>query len=214
MKSIYLDVLIVLNIYVNYFLLRATAKFTHTPLKTIRCIISSVIGSLFSLTILLPAGNFLIPLAIKLGAAVVIVGMAFGVKDKKHTLKLILTEENTMNIFKKNNEKKTTQKLPMTGKVRKGFRAYCAVIAAATLVCGMSVTAFAASDPITVVNNLSDFIFGLIRAIGLILLGFGIVQVGLSLKSHDPSQRANGFLTLAGGIIITFAKEILTLITG
>ena len=124
-----------------------------------------------------------------------------------------------MNIFKKNNEKKTTQKLPMTGKVRKGFRAYCAVIAAATLVCGMSVTAFAASDPITVVNNLSDFIFGLIRAIGLILLGFGIVQVGLSLKSHDlkshdPSQRANGFLTLAGGIIITFAKEILTLITG
>lgn len=119
-----------------------------------------------------------------------------------------------MNIFKKNNEKKTTQKLTMTGKVQKGFRAYCAVIAAATLVCGMSVTAFAASDPITVVNNLSDFIFGLIRAIGLILLGFGIVQVGLSLKSHDPSQRANGFLTLAGGIIITFAKEILTLITG
>ena len=113
-----------------------------------------------------------------------------------------------MNIFKKNNEKKTTQKLPMTGKVQKGFRAYCAVIAAATLVCGMSVTAFAASDPFTVVNNLSDFIFG------LILLGFGIVQVGLSLKSHDPSQRANGFLTLAGGIIITFAKEILTLITG
>lgn len=72
----------------------------------------------------------------------------------------------------------------------------------------------ATNDPITVVNNLSDFIFGLIRAIGLILLGFGIVQVGLSLKSHDPSQRANGFLTLAGGIIITFAKEILTLITG
>ena len=55
---------------------------------------------------------------------------------------------------------------------------------------------------------------GAVQAIGLILLGFGIVQVGLSLKSHDPSQRANGFLTLAGGVIITFAKEILTLITG
>jgi len=71
-----------------------------------------------------------------------------------------------------------------------------------------------ANDPVNVVNNLSDFIFGLIRAIGLIMLGFGIVQVGMSLKSHDPSQRANGFLTLAGGIIITFTKEILTLITG
>lgn len=63
-----------------------------------------------------------------------------------------------------------------------------------------------------VINNLSTFIFSLIRAIGLILLGFGVVQVGLSLKSHDPSQRANGFLTLAGGVIITFAKEILDLI--
>ena len=119
-----------------------------------------------------------------------------------------------MNIFKKNNEKKTTQKLPMTGKVKRGFHTYCAAVVAITAVCSMGITAFAANDPIAVVNNLSDFIFGLIRAIGLILLGFGIVQVGLSLKSHDPSQRANGFLTLAGGIIITFAKEILTLITG
>ena len=75
-------------------------------------------------------------------------------------------------------------------------------------------TAFAANDPISVVNNLSDFIFGLIRAVGLILLGWGIVQVGLSFSSHDPSQRSNGFLTLAGGVVITFAKEILTLITG
>ena len=74
--------------------------------------------------------------------------------------------------------------------------------------------AYAASDPLAVINNLSIFIFALIRAIGLILLGFGIVQIGLSLKSHDPSQRANGFPTLAGGVIITFAKEILNLITG
>ena len=73
--------------------------------------------------------------------------------------------------------------------------------------------AWAAGDPLTAVNNLSTFIFALIRAIGLILLGFGIVQVCLSLKSHDPSQRANGFLTLAGRLVITFAKEILDLIT-
>lgn len=119
-----------------------------------------------------------------------------------------------MTIFKKNNEKKTTQKLPMTGKVKRGFHTYCAAVVAVTALCSMGITAFAANDPIAVVNNLSDFIFGLIRAIGMILLGFGIVQVGLSLKSHDPSQRANGFLTLADGIIITFAKEILNLIAG
>ena len=80
-------------------------------------------------------------------------------------------------------------------------------VLAMTVVLGSSVTAFAAGDPLTLVNNLSDFIFGLVRAVGMIMLGFGIVQIGLSLKSHDPSQRANGFL-------ITFAKEIFTLITG
>jgi hypothetical protein len=80
--------------------------------------------------------------------------------------------------------------------------------------CLCKLTVFAAGDPLGAVNNLSTFIFGLIRAIGLILLAFGIVQIGLSLKSHDPSQRANGFLTFAGGIVITFTKEILNLITG
>ena len=119
-----------------------------------------------------------------------------------------------MTNFNKNNGKKTTQKLPMTGKVKRGFHTYCAAVVAVTALCSMGITAFAANDPIAVVNNLSNFIFGLIRAIGMILLGFGIVQAGLSLKSHDPSQRANGFLTLAGGIIITFAKEILNLIAG
>ena len=112
------------------------------------------------------------------------------------------------------NTKKTANKLPVPGKVRKGFRFYCAAVLSVALVLGCSVTAFAANDPIAAVNNLSDFIFGLIRAVGLILLGWGIVQVGLSFQSHAPSQRSNGFLTLAGGIVITFAKEILNLITG
>jgi len=90
------------------------------------------------------------------------------------------------------------------------FAIYCALV----LVFAFAIPALADGDPLQVVNNLSEFIFSLIRAIGLILLGFGIVQIGLSLKSHDPSQRANGFLTLAGGVIIMFAKEILDLITG
>ncbi len=108
---------------------------------------------------------------------------------------------------------KNENRKPVPDKVKKGFRRYCtAVMAAAVLCC--TVSAFAADDPLAVINNLSNFIFGLIRAVGLILLGWGIVQVGLSLQSHDPSQRSNGFLTLAGGIVITFAKEILTLITG
>ena len=96
------------------------------------------------------------------------------------------------------NTKKASNKLPVTGKVRNGVRFYCAAVLSVALVLGCSVPAFAANDPIAVVNN----------------LGWGIVQVGLSFQSHDPSQRSNGFLTLAGGIVITFAKEILNLITG
>jgi len=93
-------------------------------------------------------------------------------------------------------------------------RIYAIISVAILLVAMFIVPAFAADDPLAVINNLSDFIFSLIRAIGLILLGFGILQIGLALKSHDASQRANGILTVAGGIVITFTKEILTLITG
>ena len=74
-------------------------------------------------------------------------------------------------------------------------------------------TAYATGgDPLTIVNNLSDFIFSVIKAIGIIILGWGIVQVGMSIQSHDASQRTQGLLCLFGGLLIAFAKEILTLI--
>ena len=86
----------------------------------------------------------------------------------------------------------------------------CAVTAA---LCVLAATpAFAASDPLTTINNLSDFVFSAIKAIGAILLGFGLVQIGLALKSHDAGQRAQGFMTFFGGIVIYFAKDILDLI--
>ena len=76
-----------------------------------------------------------------------------------------------------------------------------------------SVTASATGgDPLTIVNNLSTFIFSCIKAIGIIVLGWGVVQVGMSVQSHDASQRTQGFLCLFGGLLITFAKEILTAI--
>lgn len=74
-------------------------------------------------------------------------------------------------------------------------------------------SAFAAdSDPLTIVNNLSDFIFSCIKAIGIIILGWGVVQLGMSVQSHDATQRTQGVLCLFGGLLIAFAKEILTAI--
>ncbi|WP_044925458.1 hypothetical protein [Dorea longicatena] len=114
-------------------------------------------------------------------------------------------------LLKNQTQKKVTAPMSMGKGPKRTLAFYVALVLAMTV---GAVPVLAAGDPLTVINNLSTFIFSLIRAIGLILLGFGVVQVGLSLKSHDPSQRANGFLTLAGGVIITFAKEILDLIMG
>lgn len=93
-------------------------------------------------------------------------------------------------------------------------RSMIIILCVTALFVAQSSHVFATNEPLTVINNLSNFIFGLIRAVGMIILAFGVVQVGMSLKSHDPSQRANGFMTLAGGVVITFAKEILNIITG
>lgn len=85
--------------------------------------------------------------------------------------------------------RKETAPLKMKRGQKKLFALYAVMVLS---ICIGATCVYAAGDPLTVVNNLSTFIFSLIRAIGLILLGFGIVQVGLSLKSHDPSQRAAG----------------------
>lgn len=90
-------------------------------------------------------------------------------------------------------------------------RYWMAAGAAALCLCCVT-PVLAAGDPLGIVNNLSDFIFSIIKAIGVIILGWGIVQVGMSIQSHDASQRTQGFLCLFGGLLIAFAKEILTAI--
>ena len=47
---------------------------------------------------------------------------------------------------------------------------------------------------------------------GVIVLGWGIVQLGMSIQSHDASQRTQGILCVFGGLLIAFSKEILSAI--
>ena len=55
-------------------------------------------------------------------------------------------------------------------------------------VAGTSTVVLAADDPLSVVNNLSNFIFGLIRAVGMIILGFSIVFViSITIVRHPFS---------------------------
>lgn len=98
---------------------------------------------------------------------------------------------------------------PLQRRVRRYYQT-CAMLV--LLVTVLAVPALAADDPLTIVNNLSEFIFSIIRALGIIILGWGVVQVGMSIQSHDASQRTQGFLCLFGGLLIAFAKEILAAI--
>ena len=104
--------------------------------------------------------------------------------------------------------KKTLSALEPPGRVKRSSLPV-ATVAAAVIVMALPVYA---DDPLATINALSDFVFSAIKAIGAILLGFGIVQIGLALKSHDAGQRAQGFMTFFGGVIIYFAKDILDMI--
>ena len=97
-------------------------------------------------------------------------------------------------------------------KARRCMAAWTALVLSLAL---FTLPAFAAAgggDPLSIVNNLSDFIFSCIKAIGVIILGWGIVQLGMSIQSHDASQRSQGMLCVFGGLIIAFSKEILSTI--
>lgn len=69
---------------------------------------------------------------------------------------------------------------------RKAKRVYSVFACVALLLVATAVPALAADDPLTVVKNLSDFIFSLIRAIGLILLGFGICRWACLSRAMTP----------------------------
>ncbi|BFL39182.1 hypothetical protein [Clostridia bacterium UC5.1-1D1] len=92
-------------------------------------------------------------------------------------------------------------------------RVYRAAVLTASVACFAVIPAFAA-DPLDAINSLSDFIFSIIKAVGLIIAGWGVVQFGMSVQSHDPSQRTQGILCVLGGLLIYFAKDVLDLITG
>ena len=66
-----------------------------------------------------------------------------------------------------------------TSTMRLGLVMYVAAVLCFTICAG---TCYAAGEPIQPVNNMSNFIFRAIRAIGLTLLGPGMMNVGLLQK--------------------------------
>ncbi len=64
-QVVYADVLVFVNIFVNYFLLRATEGFLHTGASTPRLIAGAVAGGIYSLTLFLPEHSLWLTLAMK-----------------------------------------------------------------------------------------------------------------------------------------------------
>lgn len=87
---IYLDILIVLNLFVDYFLLLSCGVILKTNLKRKRLIFSALVGSFSSLLILLPSFSVFVNFFIKIMVAVILVLIAFGYKGKQVFLKTIL----------------------------------------------------------------------------------------------------------------------------
>lgn len=83
----------------------------------------------------------------------------------------------------------------------------------ATVLCLLCATpVFAASEVETTMNTVVTFFFGILRIVGIGILGYSLFEFATAIKSHDGAQRAQSILGIAAGLIIVFIREILELI--
>ncbi len=87
LKTIYIDVLVAVNIFIDFFLIICTRNFLHIKTPFYRLIIGSLIGGIFSLAALLPNISFIINILIDLFGASIIVFAAFGISSFKTYMK-------------------------------------------------------------------------------------------------------------------------------
>jgi stage II sporulation protein GA (sporulation sigma-E factor processing peptidase) len=84
---IYIDLLVLINLYITYFLLKAASVFLHLKIPTRRILAGSLAGGVSSLIILLPALPFLANALVKIIAGMLIILIAFGYKNGYEYLK-------------------------------------------------------------------------------------------------------------------------------
>ena len=76
-QTIYIDVLLAVNIFINYFLLLAAAKFLAVRRIRLRILAASILGAAYSLTMLLPSIPMVLALLMKLAMSASLVFVAF-----------------------------------------------------------------------------------------------------------------------------------------
>ena len=89
MKTLYIDVLITVNIFIDFFLILCTKKCLHIKVSLKRMIIGSVIGGLSSLIALLPSFIFGLNILADIAVAAVIIFVSFGKCNLKNYIKRV-----------------------------------------------------------------------------------------------------------------------------
>ncbi len=82
-QVIYIDELIVINVFINYFLLLATAHILRAPINRWRILGASVLGGFFSLSIFITEINTFLSILMKLAMSSAIILVAFKIKSIK-----------------------------------------------------------------------------------------------------------------------------------
>ncbi len=89
MRTVYIDVLITVNIFIDFFLIVCTKNFMHIRVTLMRMILGSIFGGILSLVALLPTLPFGINILVNLFFAAAIILITFGKCDTKNFLKRV-----------------------------------------------------------------------------------------------------------------------------
>ena len=90
-QVIYIDVLLCVNLLINYVILILEAKFLNLRIKRKRLILSALIGSFYSIFIFFDQINLLLSLFIKLLMSITIILIAYGFINTRSFVKSIVT---------------------------------------------------------------------------------------------------------------------------
>ena len=86
-QTVYIDVLVGVNLFVNYFLLLCVSKFLGLAPKRRRLVAAALLGAAYSLSILLPEFGVAVPLLLKLLMSLSIVLAAFGYRGLRQLIR-------------------------------------------------------------------------------------------------------------------------------
>ena len=87
--EVYLDMLILENLIMDYIILWITARFSKEPTTFLRLILSSVLGAVYAAVIFFPSLKFIYTLTFKILISFIIIVIAFSPQKIRHFLKIL-----------------------------------------------------------------------------------------------------------------------------